>query len=269
MADDCPDPIKNLEDAINSIEEAYVESQIDGLRNIGDDLEKNVNNLPAGPASEQLEALCASLGTALDGFNSLRNSCTFNPTGCLQQVLDAGVLSGNPLAAGAAIAGATFVDAVTGNFNPPLTVPPPSLEIGIQTPNFPATVDLPEFPAPPPSEDCPDPVSDVNDALRQAEETYLDLHKKAATDFADSISKFAGDLGGVPASVKANALCVGINAGFDAGAALNASCSIDVGQCLKQVLESGILGSDPVLGGAAFGAALFADSTAGAFPSVG
>jgi len=260
MEKDCPDPIKNLEDAINATEEAYVEAQINELKNIGSNLKDKTNNLPTGPSTKQLKVLCATIGTTLDSFNNLRNSCTFDPTGCLKQVLDAGVLEGNPLDAGAAIAGATFVDAVTGNFTPPLTVPPPSLDIDVQTPNFPVNVDLPEFPAPPPSDECPDPVSDVNQALQQAEDTYLDLHKGAANALADSIEKFTDDLGGVPTNIKANVLCVGINAGYDAGASLNASCSIDVGQCLKQVLESGILGSDPAIGGAALGAALFADS---------
>lgn len=269
MPDDCPDPIQNLKDAIDSIENAYVDSQIDALKDIGSDLDNSVSNLPTGATSdEQLKVLCAELRTSFDKFNNLRNSCTFDPTGCLKQVLDSGVLDGNPAAAGAAIAAATFVDAISGQFTPPFTVPPPSLGIGVETPNIPANVDLPDIPAPPPSDECPDPINDVNAALKSAEDTYLDLHKNAVKGLADSVSKFAGDLGGLPTQIKANAFCVGVNAGFDAAAALNASCQIDVGECLKQVLESGILGSNPAIGGAALGAALFADSTAGAFPSI-
>lgn len=271
MAEDCPDPIKNLEEAIDSIEEAYLTSQKDAMEGIGKNLDDSVDNLPAGaPPAEQLNELCVALGKTLDGFNSLRASCSFDPTGCLKQVVDSGVLGGNPVAAGAALAAATFVDAASGNYTNPFTIPPPSLGIGVETIQLPGGgVQIPDIPAPPPSEDCRDPISDLNEALQSAEETYLDLHKTASKKLSESINKFTGGLGGLPTSIQSNAFCVGANAGFDAAAALNTTCKIDVGQCIKQVLESGILETNPALAGATGAAALFSDSISGALPSIG
>lgn len=268
MAEDCPDIIKNLEDAVEAIEEAYFTSQVEGLKSLGDQLRDTSRNLPPGAPTEKLEVLCAALSTTFKGTNSLRGSCSFNPTGCLRQVLESGVLESNPAAAGAAIAAATFVDAATGNFTPPFNVPPPSAEIGITVPSFPAEVSLPNIPEPPPREDCPDPISDLNTALESAEETYLKLHQDAVESFADSIDAFTGELGGLPSEIKADAFCVGANAAFDAAAALSASCNIDVGVCIREVLESGLIGSDPLSAGLAAGAALFADATSGSLPTV-
>lgn len=270
MADDCPDVIGNLEDAIESVEDAYFNSQVDAMKNIGEDMarasEGSISDVPA----DDIETVCAAAGGATDAFNNLKNSCEFDPTGCLRQVLDSGVLGGNPLLAGAALAAATFVDAATGNFTPPLQVPPPSLSVGIQEPSLPGgEIDLPDIPAPPPSDECQDPISDLNEALKSAEETYAELHKQAAKGLADTIDEFTGGLGGLPTDIQANAFCVGAGAGFDAAASLAlGTCQIDVGECLKQVLQSGVLGGG-ALGGVAAGAALFADGASGNLPSFG
>lgn len=264
---DCPDPIKNIEDAIESVKSAYVDSQIDALNKIGENLGQSADNLPPVTPTERKDLMCAALGTALQDLNGLRNSCTFDPTGCLRQVLDSGVLNGNPIAAGAALAAATFVDAATGNFTPPLLVPPPSVSIGVIPPSIPGdSINLPDIPAPPPSDECQDPVGDVNKALAAAEETYADLHQKASKAFANSINEFTGGLGGLPTNLKADVLCVGASAGYNAVADLSlGTCAIDVGECLRQVLESGVLGA---AGGAAAGAAFFADAASGRFPGL-
>ena len=243
-AEDCPDIIKNLEDAIDSIEEAYVDSQIEALENIGDDLLNTVGDLPTdqGP-TDQLQVLCVGLGSTFDGFNSLKNSCTFDPSGCLKQILDSGVLAGNPVLAGAALAAATFIDAATGNFKPPFLVPPPTAGITTGIPALPGGgISLPDIPGPPPNEQCVDPIADLNAALDSAEETYLEFHKKASEEFGNAIKDLTGGLGGLPTDAKINAFCVAAEAGFDAAAGLSISCKIDVGQCIKQVLESGIIG---------------------------
>lgn len=242
--DDCPSIIKNLEEAIEAVEEAYVDSQIEALDNIGDDLINAAGNLPPNtPPEEQLQTLCVSLGGAFDGFNSLKNSCTFDPSGCLKQVLDSGVFGGNPILAGAALAGATFIDAATGNFQPPFLVPPPTAGINTGIPALPGgSISLPDIPAPPPNDQCEDPIKDLNEAIDSAEETYLELHKKATEEFGNAIKDFTGGLGGLPTDAKINAFCLGAGAGFDAAAGLSISCKIDVSECLKQVLESGIIG---------------------------
>lgn len=269
MSDECPDVIQNIKDAIKSVEDAYFNSQLDALKNIGEDL-NTVNQIPPTiPPAQQTEIICATFGGALDSFNNLRNSCTFNPSGCLQQVLNSGVLDGAPVAAGAALAAAVFVDAATGEFQPPLQVPPPSLDIGITQPRIPGELNIPKLPEPPPLPGCQDPIRDLNLALGAAEETWNSLHKQVANGLTDSINNFVGDLGGLPTSIQANALCVGIDAGFGAAADIAlGTCKIDIGQCLKQVLQSGILGGDPILAGAAFGAALFADGSAGNLPTI-
>ena len=258
MAEDCPDPVENLNEAIEKIEEAYVDSQIDGLKKIGDDLYDASQNPPPGNSEEKLEALCASIAGAADEFNNLRASCTFDPTGCLKEVADSGIFSDNPALRGAALAAATFVDAVTGNFTPPFQVPPPSLEIGV-TPEerlnpIPPDVSLPEFPEPPPSEDCPDPIQQLNDALESAEQTYLELHQRATESISQGIGELTNEIGGLPTNIKGTIACLSASAGYDAMGALNASCSVSVGECIKQVLESGILGglsSSEVIGSAA------------------
>jgi hypothetical protein len=261
MADDCPDPVENLKDAIDKVEEAYVTSQIDALQSIGDDLIDASNNPPPGTPDVQLQALCASIGAAADGFNDLRASCTFDPTGCLKEVADSGIFGDNPALRGAALAGAAFVDAVTGNFTPPFRVAPPSASIGI-TPSerlnpLPDSINLPDIPAPPPNPDCPDPIQQLNEALDSAEKTYLELHQKAADSIGKGINEITGGLGGLPTSAQADIACLSAAAGADAMASLGVSCSIDVGECIKQVLESGILGGAGALAAApaAFGGA--------------
>lgn len=269
MVDECPDIIKNIEDAIQSVEDAYFNSQLDALKGIGDELDTIKQIPPTIPESQKTEIICATFGGVLDSFNNLRNSCTFNPSGCLKQVLQSGVLDGSPVAAGAALAAATFVDAATGEFQPPLQVPPPSVAVGITQPQIPGELNIPRLPEPPPLPGCQDPVRDLNAALDSAEKTWNSLHGQVAEGLTDSLDKFVGELGGLPTSIQANALCVGIDAGFGAAADIAlGTCSINVGECLKQVLESGILGGDPILAGAAFGAALFADGSAGNLPTI-
>jgi len=260
---DCPDPIQNLKDAIAATEEAYVTAQIEGLKKIGENLGTAANDPSSGTPSEKLATLCASLGASLENSNQLRNSCSFDPSGCLKEVLDSGILDGNPVIAGIALAAATFVDAVTGNYNPPFIVPPPTASVGTTTPSFPVNIDIPEIPSAPPSEDCQDPIADLNAALASAEKTFYDLNKEATQKLSDTIKEFTGGLEGIPTSAQIDAFCVGASASFDAVAALNISCKIDVGTCIKEVLQSGIFGGNPALSGAALGAALFADSTAG------
>jgi hypothetical protein len=271
MPNDCPDPNENLQEAIDIVQETYVDSQIDALKNIGNNLDDSVNNIPADkPAKERLHLVCVAVNASFDKLNSLRHSCNFDPTGCLRQVMGSGILdSGNPAASGAALAGAIFIDAVTGNFEPPLQVSEPSLETNVSQPTPYTNIDLPEIPAPPPSDECPDPVADLNTALESAENTFADLHGQAAKKLSDDLSKSIGDLDGLPTNIKANALCTTINAGFDVASGIVASCNINVGECLEEVLESGILGSDPKTGAAALAAALFLDASSGSTPNIG
>lgn len=262
IPEDCPDPKKNIEDAINKVQDAYLSSQMDAMKNISDNLKNSVNNLPADkPVAEQLSVLCAAINGSADKFNDLRHSCNFDPTGCLREVLNSGVLDGNPALAGAALAGAVFIDAITGNFEPPLVGPiVPEAELGVTPPTPPANIDLPEIPAPPISDECPDPIDDLNTALKSAEDTYLNLHKSATEKLANEVDDVLGGIGGLPTEAKISALCVTAEAGFNVAGGLIASCSIDVGQCLKQVLQSGIFGSNPALGGASAAAAFFLDN---------
>lgn len=243
---DCPDLNAKLEEAIQQVEETFVDALKDNLGGTSKDLDEAVKNLPPGPAEEQLKVLCAAITGSADSFNDARISCGFDPTGCLREVLDSGILGGtNPALAGAILAGATFVDAISGNLENPLISNGifPSADIGVTPPTIPVDIDLPNFPAPPPSDDCPDPVNLLNEALQSAEETFLDLHKKATQKLSDEINDVLGGIGGLPTQVQASALCITAEAGFDIAGGLTASCSIDVGECIKQVLESGIFGA--------------------------
>ena len=267
---DCPDPIENLKEAVAEVDKTFLGLQKDALKSIANGLDDSVKRLPPdAPAAEQLQILCVSINASADKFNSLRASCNFDPSGCLREIINSGILdSGNPALAGAALAGAIFVDAITGNYESPITGAETGIEVGVTPPTPPAEISLPRYPEPSIPDECPDPVKDMNTALKAAEDTYLDLHKKATQKLSDDVNNVLNDMGGLPTSLQVSALCVTANAGFEIAGGLIASCNIDVGQCIKQVLQSGILGADPALGAAALATATFVDATAGSLPVI-